>query len=150
MTLPLEAGSLTAPVTATVSVSSLVDFADTDPTDQSRPVDLSPGADLGLALTVASATPDPDGSVSLAGHVSGLRDGLDRVTYRVGDRARFTADGNPSCTVADTSMTCPAPPGGDVALVLRAVDRAPRPRSRSPSSRPPRSRRSGPARTRPT
>ena len=127
VTLPLEAGSLSAPVTATVSVSSLVDFADADPTDQSQPVDLSPGADLGLALTVASATPDRDGSVSLAGHVSGLRDGLDRVTYRVGDqvshRARFTADGNPSCTVADTSMTCPAPPGGDVALVLRAVDR---------------------------
>ena len=100
--LPLEAGSLTAPVTATVSVSSLVDFADADPTDQSQPVDLSPGADLGLALTVASATPDRDGSVSLAGHVSGLRDGLDRVTYRVGGRSA-TGPGSPP------TATRPAP-----------------------------------------
>ena len=127
VTLPLEARALTTPVTAAVTVSSLVDFADADPADQTRQVRLSPGADLGLDLAVASGTPDPDGSVSLAGLVSGLRDGLDRATYRVGggvgDRARFTADGNPSCTVTDTSMTCPAPPGGDVTLVLRADDR---------------------------
>ncbi len=125
VTLALVAEGLTAGATAEISAGALVDFLDPDSSDQTRAVDLPPGADLSLRLGAVQGPPARDGSVTVPGRVRGLRPGLQRLTYRVGPGAGFTDEGNPGCTVAKTSMTCPAPDpdSGSVTLALRATDR---------------------------
>jgi RNA polymerase sigma factor (sigma-70 family) len=100
------------------ALDSDVRFDDPDPSTTA--VTLSPGADLGLDLSVASADPDRNGFVALQGRLTGVRPGMQTVTYHVDSPAAFSEGRNPAgCSTGDagTTLTCDAL-NGDVGLVV--------------------------------
>jgi RNA polymerase sigma factor (sigma-70 family) len=130
--LSIEATSLTHPADVGVRVSAVDDFTESSPGDETATLTLAPAADLGLDLAVVSANPDRSARVTLAGTLTGVRDGLDRVVYSVSEGASFSSEAtdNPGCTPAGAVLHCGAPVAGDVHLTVRADH----PNSRTPVS----------------
>ncbi|MEP7088660.1 MAG: hypothetical protein ABI776_01025, partial [Nocardioidaceae bacterium] len=121
--LPLAATGLTGTTAVTVTADPRDAFSDPTPGDHTASLDLAPGAELGLDLSVFSANPDRNGLVVLTGRLSGVRTGLTHVVYTVSSGATFAVSGNPSCRPDGATMTCLNATEGQVALTLRADDR---------------------------
>ncbi len=122
--LPLAADGLSDAATATVTVRPPRRFTDPDDANERQDVALRPGADLGLDLAVFSANPDRGGLVSLTGTLTGVRPGVDRVTYSVVDgAATLRAADNPDCAASDGGLDCPVAPDGTVALAVHPDNR---------------------------
>jgi hypothetical protein len=124
VTLPVAADGLTTGNEAGIRVSPVDRFVDPAPGNNTAALTIRPGADLGLSLPTTSPDPGRTGLVTLSGGLTGLRPGLDTVTYTLSSGARFltgTAGDNPGCTSTDAVLTCPAPVDGNVTLTVASA-----------------------------
>ena len=110
--------------TIRLQVPSGYDEPSGSPANNARTASVDPGVDLTLAdLDPDNESPANDDDRHLvATRLSGVRSGVDQVTYSLTGDASFLAVDVAGCTVAPRTVTCVNPKAGDLTFTVEAND----------------------------